>query len=154
MAVLDEKEIEKIASQFFEKLGVDSEIQVKQDEEKNILIEASGENLGILIGYHGETLEALQLLLGIIINNELKSEDWHRVLLDVGGWRDERQEALKNLVSKALARVKETRQVVDLPPMPASQRRFVHTLLSEEPEIEAHSELEGPDRHIVVSYKS
>jgi spoIIIJ-associated protein len=150
---VDQKDVEKIILEFFESLGIKPEVSLKEDDEGTLFIEAKGEELGILIGYHGETLEALQLLLGLVVNKKLESTEWRRVVLDVGGWRNEREEALKSLVSRALARVEETKQVVDLPPMPASQRRFVHLLLSDYPEIESHSEQEGADRHIVLSHK-
>jgi len=156
MASLDEKKLKiarEISQDFFAKLAVKAEIEVEDKDEGSLSVVLIGEDLGLLIGYHGETLESLQLLLSLIINKQFGEEEWLAVSLDVGGWRAERQETLKKLAEEATARVKETGRPVHLSPMSSSQRRFVHLYLQNFPELESHSEDDGSARHIVVASK-
>lgn len=151
MAEMDE--IRKIANDFFEKLEVKADLEVEEENEE-VVISVTGEELGILIGYHGETLESLQLLISLIINKQLGKEDWQRIRVDVGGWKKEKEEGLKRMVEDAVKKVTETGNPVSLPPMSASQRRFIHVLLQEKEGIEAASEDVEPYRHIVISVRN
>ncbi len=146
--------VKETAGEFIMKLGVVAEIEVEEKEDSSLAISLRGEDLGLLIGYHGETLESLQLLLNLIINKKLASQEWINVSLDVGGWREERQDALKKLAEEAVERAKTTGRPASLPAMSSSQRRFVHLFLQNFPEIESHSEDFGSSRHIVVSLKT
>lgn len=142
--------VKKVAVEFFDHLGLKPEVKVEALPE-GAKIEISGEDLGMLIGYHGEALEALQLLLGLIVNKQLGRPEWLRVVLDVGGWRAEREEVLRKLTTDAIEKASTSDQKIDLPPMSASQRRFVHLLVQEHPELTSFSEGFGAERHIVIS---
>ena len=145
--------VEKIADEFFSLLGVKPKIEIEETEEST-LVKVDGEDLGILIGYHGETLESLQLLLSLIVNKQLGEENWVRTVLDVGGWRAEREEALKRLTEETIQRVLETKKPSVLPAMSASQRRFVHLLVQAHPDLVSQSEDSGSERHIVIAFKN
>ncbi|MDP2670920.1 MAG: R3H domain-containing nucleic acid-binding protein [bacterium] len=148
-----EQKIKDIASEFVGNLGIQADLEVEKQSDR-VVVKILGENLGILIGFHGETLESLQLLLSLVVNKKLAPEEWLHVDLDVGGWKGEREEALRSLVEQATTKVKETGQPASLPPMPASQRRFVHLLFSEDSDLEAVSQDEGAERHIVITTKN
>lgn len=147
------KAIEKLADDFFSLLGIKANIAIKAESD-TINIDVSGDDLGILIGFHGETLEALQLLLNLMVNKHLGRQEWVHVILDVGGWRQEREDALRKLLEEAVQRAQDTQESTSLPALSAPQRRFVHVLLQEYPSLESHSEGEEPDRHIIISPKS
>jgi spoIIIJ-associated protein len=109
----------------------------------------SGAQLAPLIGRHGQTLEALELLVSLIVARRLG----HRALVsvDVERYRERRREALQALAQRPEARVKRTGKAVTLEPMSASERRVIHTALAQDPDAMTQSEGEGPERHIVVS---
>ena len=143
----------KIANEFTEELlkKMGFEAKVKTAEEDSALhIKIEGDDLGLLIGYHGESLVAIQLILALMINNNLDTKDWIPVNLDVGGWRNERSESLKIMIDKAAAEIEAKKELVELPPMSASQRRMVHVLLSDYPNITSESIGEEPNRKVVI----
>lgn len=143
----------KIAKELTKKLlkKLDISAKVKASEQDSAaLVEIEGDDLGLLIGYHGENLEALQLILGLMVNKKTSSEEWLPINLDVGGWRKERSEALKMMIEKAALEIEKDRETVELPPMSASQRRMVHVLLSDYPKITSESIGEEPDRRVVI----
>lgn len=138
-----------LTKELLNKLGVEAKIDVsEQDEAIHIAVE--GDDLGILIGFHGENLEAVQLILGLMINKKLEEEDWLPVNFDVGGWRKERVEVLRSMIDKAKIELKDSKEAVELPPMSASQRRMVHVLLSDYKGITSESVGEEPNRKVVI----
>ena len=150
---------EKIVKDFLQKLireiGLKAAIEVKE-EDGVVRVGIVGDELGALIGYHGETLESLQHIVGLVLNQKLKSEgEWKRVVVDIGNWRAERNEALKNLVKRATEELQNKNvEKVTLGVMSPSQRREVHVIVSEDyPEITSQSEGEEPNRRVVLSLK-
>ena len=146
------KKIEKVSEDFFDRLGMKVKLAL-EELEGAVKIKVEGEDLGILIGHHGETLDSLQLLLTLIVNKELGEESWQRIVLDVGSWRNEREEALKKLTDEAAKKASKEGSAA-LPPMNSSERRFVHLFLEAYPQLTSHSEDEGINRHIVITTKS
>jgi spoIIIJ-associated protein len=144
-----ERETVETTEEVLEELGVEAKVSVKSSDS---LIETkiTGEDLGLLIGYRGENLESLQLILGIIINNKLKSEPRIPVLIDVGDWRAQREESLRTLVAKEVTKLDSGDRAVELPPMPPSQRRTTHLLVKEHEGLTSESVGEEPNRHIVI----
>lgn len=151
----------KVAKEITEKIlalcAIKTAVTVESRDEDNLLVNINGDDLGILIGFHGETLKALQILLGVLINREIKvqlpkggEEKWYRVLVDVGEWRNSRQAALEEMAQRVLVKVKETNQPTSLPPMSPDERRLIHLYLQEEAGIATTSEGEGENRHIVI----
>lgn len=114
-------------------------------------VEITGEDLGVLIGYHGETLNHLQQILTLIVNSKL--EEWVRVIVDVDGWRDQRKEAIISLLQQAVQKVKTTGQSQVLPPMSAHERRIIHTEVINYEDITSHSEGEGLSRKVIIERK-
>lgn len=119
-----------------------------EGEEGELILDVSGGDLAILIGRHGRTLEALQLLLSSLVNREL---GFHfPVTVDIEGYRERRRNAVTSQAIRAAARVKKTGREVKLSPMNAYERRLVHLALRDDEEITTVSEGEDPDRRVVV----
>ena len=147
-----EKEL-KIAKELTENILKELQIVAKvsvKEEDKAIQINIDGDELGLLIGYHGENLEALQLLLGLMVNKKAGSNEWIPVNLDIGKWRSDRMNELRSMVEKAASEIGVSKETVELLPMPASQRRMVHLILSDFPNFTSVSEGEEPNRRVII----
>jgi len=145
--------IKKNTKEFLEKIGFD-DIKIaitKKEDLYKISLQTNEEEQGMLIGYHGETISALQLLLSIIIYK--KEGKWEKILVDVGDYRQQRQEQLKELALKASQRVKFSGRPVSLSGLSSFERRTVHMVLKDDPAIESFSEGEGKWRMLVVAPK-
>ena len=118
------------------------------DEAMNV--ELSGENMGMLIGHHGDTLDALQYLTSLVVNRG--AEDYTRVVLDTEGYRDKRAKALAQLAERTAARAIRTGRVA-LEPMNPYERRILHTTLQDHPRVTTYSEGEEPYRRVIVVRK-
>jgi spoIIIJ-associated protein len=109
--------------------------------------------LGILIGYHGETLSALQTIMGLMINRDVASDEdgeRYKVLVNIGDYRERQRESLEALARRTAERVRFTRKPMQLPAMSSYDRRIVHLALEHEQDIVSESEGEGRDRRLVV----
>ncbi|MCL2593820.1 MAG: protein jag [Defluviitaleaceae bacterium] len=132
-------------------MGLAVEIDVKL-EDKRMEIDLKGEDLGILIGKRGQTLDALQYLVSLTIN---KGEDEYiNVIIDTGGYRAKRKEALETLAKGVAKKVKMTRRSITLEPMTPYERRVIHSILQEDRSITTYSQGKEPYRSIVVAPKS
>ena len=121
------------------------------NDEYYITIEISGENTNSLIGYRGETLNALQTLLSSIANKEI--EEKVRVILDISGYKDKRKKVLEELADKISKTVIKTGKKVTLEPMPAYERKIIHSRLQSNKKVTTESIGEEPHRKIVVELK-
>lgn len=152
-------EISEIATKLTEQLlslaGVKAEVACETADDETLKININGDDLGILIGFHGETLKALQILLGVLVNREVKKElkedIWYRVTVDVAQWRESRQTSLEEMAQRAAIKARETASPVALPPMSPDERRLVHLYLQNEDGISTQSEGDRDERHIVVA---
>lgn len=115
-----------------------------------IKIGFEGENLGYLIGGHGKHLDSLQFVLSMILRKHFKDEDQYRVVLDVCGYRKERDEKLEKFAMQKADDARILGEPVDLPPMKASDRRVVHLTLQVFDDIKTESIGEDRDRHIRI----
>ncbi len=136
------------AEELLGKLGLTADVAVTEGEEESFQIDINGEDLGALIGYHGETLSSLQLFLNLLVHRKIG--EWRRVLVDIGGYRKEREQKLFDLARRTADKVRFLQTPVKLTPMPAFERRLVHLALSEEAEVKTESEGEGWERRVVV----
>ncbi len=119
----------------------------KESEAIKVDIETETET-GLLIGRHGETLDALQVVLGMMLFQETK--EWTRIFINVGDWREKQEEQLKSLAIQAAERARETGEPQTLFNLNASQRRIVHMVLTDEKDIESESSGEGKERFLVI----
>ena len=119
------------------------------DEEGALAIEMSGDNMGILIGKRGQTLDSLQYLTNRVAN---KSQDGYvRVKLDTEDYRKSRKQTLENLAKNIAYKVKRSRKPISLEPMNPYERRIIHSALQADDRVSTHSEGEEPYRRVVVT---
>lgn len=147
------KLVEQAVQEFFADLQVDASISVtKVDSEEEgaevYSISLEGDDLGPLIGYHGDTLNALQLLLSLILTR--KTGSWVRLSLNAGDWRERRGESLESMALRAADKALSTGSEVEMPPMSASDRRLVHLALKERPEVSSESSGDGAHRRVII----
>lgn len=148
------KVVKSAAEELLGKLGLAAEVAVTtavadvEGEEESFQVDINGEDLGALIGYHGETLSSLQLFLNLLAHRKIG--EWRRVLVDIGGYRKEREQKLFDLARRTADKVRFLQTPVTLTPMPAFERRLVHIALEEEAGVKTESEGEGWGRYVVV----
>ncbi len=137
--------------QFIALGNLDAAATIVSIEEDTIAIDATGADAGLLIGRRGQTLQALQYLLLVLVTHHESGVGRYRLVLDADGYRKRRTEALQQLAASLAQQVKETGEEAVLEPLNAMERRIVHTALVDDPEVETYSEGEGTDRHVVIS---
>ena len=120
-------------------------------ENTEILVNLDGEEISYLIGYRGETINALQNILSVITNNEQNLKA--KVFLDVSGYKEKRIKTLENLAEKMAKTVIRTRKPITLEPMTAYERKIIHTALQNNDKIKTFSKGEEPHRRLVISLK-
>ena len=121
------------------------------EEEKSMDIELSGNEMGVLIGKRGQTLDSLQYLVSLVVNKE--SEEYIHVKVDTENYRQRRKETLENLAKNIAYKVKRTKRSVSLEPMNPYERRIIHSALQNDKYVTTHSEGEEPFRRVVVTLK-
>jgi spoIIIJ-associated protein len=138
----------QLLAQMVSHMGVEATTEVVEEDEVQAVIDIKGEDLGLLIGKHGQTLAAIQHLLGLMINRGL--EERKRIILDAEGYRERREESLRHLAIASARKAKQTGEPVTLDPLLPHERRIVHTTLADDPDITTRSVGEDPTRRIVV----
>lgn len=128
---------------------VDGSVEVEV-EDKELRFKILGENVGKLIGYRGETLNAIQYLLGGL---KVAGEGKIRLFLDVEGYKEKRAQTLIDLANKMADKAEEIERNVHLDPMTPYERRIVHTTLQNRTLVETESTGEGEKRHVVIKFK-
>lgn len=130
-------------------MGMEVEIISHIDEEGALNIEMKGENMGILIGKRGQTLDSLQYLTNRVANKS--QEEYVRVKLDTENYRQRRKETLENLAKNIAYKVKRTKKQISLEPMNPYERRVIHSALQGDKYVSTHSEGEEPYRRVVIT---
>ena len=131
---------------------MEMEVEVKtQFEEDTLCVDLSGNDMGILIGKRGQTLDSLQYLTSLVVNKGKAA--YVRVKLDTEDYRSRRKATLENLAKNIAFKVKKTRRPVFLEPMNPYERRIIHSALQDDPYVTTHSEGEEPCRKVVVTLK-
>ena len=118
---------------------------------REIEIDLSGDDMGVLIGKRGQTLDSLQYLVSLVVNKG--TQDYIRVKVDTENYRQRRKDTLENLAKNMAFKVKRTRRPLSLEPMNPYERRIIHSALQNDKFVTTHSEGEEPFRHVVVSLK-
>ena len=127
-------------------------VDVKYNEDDRTMdIDLSGDEMGILIGKRGQTLDSLQYLVSLVVNKD--SDNYIRVKVDTENYRKRRKETLENLARNIAYKVKRTKRPASLEPMNPSERRIIHSALQNDRYVSTHSEGEEPFRHVVVTFK-
>ncbi|WP_343084993.1 RNA-binding cell elongation regulator Jag/EloR [Blautia producta] len=143
---------EKFLNGVFKAMELEVEIKMEyKSAEGNLEIEFLGEDMGILIGKRGQTLDSLQYLTSLVVNKG--RQGYIRVKLDTEDYRNRRKETLENLAKSIAYKVRKTRKPVSLEPMNPYERRIIHSALQGNRYVETYSEGNEPYRHVVVKLK-
>lgn len=136
----------------FSAMNMTVAVDVKYDEmEKSMDIELNGDDMGVLIGKRGQTLDSLQYLVSLVVNKN--AEDYIRVKVDTENYRERRKETLENLAKNIAYKVKRNKRPVSLEPMNPYERRIIHSALQNDKYVTTHSEGDEPFRRVVVTLK-
>ena len=147
-----EENVKEFLKSVFHAMDMAVEIIVKvNEEEKLIEVDLKGEDMGVLIGKRGQTLDSLQYLVSLVVNKY--SDEYIRVKIDTENYRERRKETLENLARNIAYKVKRTRKTVSLEPMNPYERRVIHSALQNDRYVTTHSEGEEPYRRVVVTLK-
>lgn len=153
---VNEEAVKKAAKDFllqvFGAMGMEVSIETVYDAgERELQVMMSGDDMGILIGKRGQTLDSLQYLVSLVVNKE--TEGYLRVKLDTENYRERRKETLETLARNISYKVKRTKHPVSLEPMNPYERRIIHSALQNDRYVVTRSEGEDPFRHVVISLK-
>ena len=159
-AVIRAKKIETVddkavyfLNSVFDAMGLAVDVEVKMnEEEKEMDVNLTGEEMGLLIGKRGQTLDSLQYLVSLVVNKE--SEDYLRVKLDTENYRERRKETLETLAKNIAYKVKRTRRPVSLEPMNPYERRIIHSNLQDSKTVTTYSVGSEPYRKVVIAPKN
>ena len=148
--------VEDIAKEFlnsvFAAMNLTVVVDIKYNEDNNSMnIDLSGDEMGILIGKRGQTLDSLQYLVSLVVNKDV--ENYVHVKVDTENYRQRRKETLENLAKNISYKVKRTKKPVSLEPMNPYERRIIHSALQNDKYVTTHSEGDEPYRHVVVVLK-
>lgn len=147
-----EENVKEFLKSVFHAMDMAVEIIVKVDEDEKLIdVELKGEDMGILIGKRGQTLDSLQYLTNLAVNKN--SESYYKVKVDTEDYRKRRKDTLENLAKNIAYKVKRTKCPVALEPMNPFERRVIHSALQNDKFVTTHSEGEEPYRHVVVTLK-
>jgi spoIIIJ-associated protein len=142
--------VEQFLQEVCDAMAVDVSVSLREDQEY-LYVDVNGAEAGILIGHHGQTLEAMQYLLNLVASRA--EDDNRRVLLDVEGYRKRREETLTKLATRLADRVRRSGEPMVLEPMSAHERRVIHLALQDNPYVVTVSEGEEPFRRVVIQPK-
>ena len=144
--------VREFLNKVFEAMNLTVVIDIKYNEENATMdIDLSGDEMGVLIGKRGATLDSLQYLVSLVANKE--TDNYIRVKVDTENYRQRRKDTLENLAKNISYKVKRTKRPVSLEPMNPYERRIIHSALQNDKFVETHSEGEEPYRKIVVTLK-
>ena len=144
------KTIEDKIKKLLEQLGTSSKVSVKEDTDSFLINIDSESETGLLIGKHGETINAIQTVLALSLREELVGK---KIIVNVGDWREKQEEKLKEMADQISQRAVETGQPQPIYNLTPTQRRIVHLALSESKDVETESTGEGEERYLLVKPK-
>ncbi|MGI6049968.1 MAG: RNA-binding cell elongation regulator Jag/EloR [Acetivibrionales bacterium] len=135
----------------FEHMDITAQLDIIH-EENQITVNLTGDDVGIVIGRRGETLDSLQYLLSLVVNRS--SDEYIRVIMDVAGYRKKREQTLVRLANRMADKVTRYRKSMTLEPMNPYERRIIHSTLQGHRYVDTESIGEDPNRKVVVRYKA
>jgi spoIIIJ-associated protein len=143
-------DIQKLVQEFFSLLTFhDADLNVEAKEDVvNITVTVPEESSGILIGYRGEKINALQLIFTLMVNNNAIA--YRPVHVDINGYRERRHQSLREMADAAAGNAIDSGREILLPPLPSYERRIIHMHLQTDDRVETYSEGEGKDRRLVI----
>lgn len=144
--------VQQIVEDVLSKLEIVSTVSVATDETGAFRINIETQETGLLIGHHGKTLESLQIILGIFISKKL--DKWVKAYVNVGDYREKREEALMHIAQRAAERALSLGRAVELMRLTPAERRIIHLTLSGDERIATESVGDGDDRVLFVKPKS
>ena len=144
----DEDPIAELLFDILDHFGLEADIEYEERSD-HVRYHVEGPDMGVLIGRHGSTLDALQFLVGVI-NARKKLADY-RVIVDVEGYRDRREAQLRDMAKRSAAKCQREGREIVLSPMPAGDRRVIHLALADRYDVTTYSEGEDPDRCVVIA---
>ena len=153
-APANKEEVEKSAYEFLQGVfkAMEMNVEIKAEfSDDTLSVDLNGDDMGVLIGKRGQTLDSLQYLTSLVVNKGKAS--YTRVKLDTENYRNRRKETLENLARNIAFKVKKTKRPVFLEPMNPYERRIIHSALQNDPYVTTHSEGEEPYRKVVVTIK-
>lgn len=145
-----EEKVSEILENLLGLLGLEGSFEIEERED-GVFVSIEAEDAGILIGRNGETLSSLQLILNLIASRQIGGEDLKRIVVDVSSWRKSKEDDLAERAKNWAAKVLETKEPMELNPMPAWQRRIVHMAIEATEGVKSESVGEGQERHLVIS---
>jgi spoIIIJ-associated protein len=144
--------VTSVVEELIGKLEIVGTVSVTTDETDAFRINIATEETGLLIGHHGKTLESLQVILGVIVSKKLGR--WVKAYVNVGDYREKREEALMHMAQRAADRALASGRPVELSRLSPAERRIIHLTLSGDERIETESMGEGDSRILLVKPKS
>ena len=145
-------DIKDFLNKVFEAMDLKVEIVMTAEENSNVInVDLKGDDMGVLIGKRGQTLDSLQYLTNLAVNKN--AESFVKVKIDTEDYRKRRRETLENLAKNIAYKVKRTKRPVSLEPMNPYERRVIHSTLQNDKFVTTHSEGDEPYRHVVVTLK-
>lgn len=150
----DEIDFVNIAKNFVKGIVVKADLVAEvtaQENEDYIQININGEKVGKLIGKNGNTMASIQFLTNILLNNI--SRKTKRVFLDIDNYKKRKEKSLEELAHRLAKRIEETGRSMELEPMNSFERRVIHNIIANYPDLKSFSEGEEPRRHLIISLK-
>lgn len=148
-----DKVIRDFLDNMFKAMDMDVNIDIKINEEEGCVnVELGGDEMGLLIGKRGQTLDSIQYLVSLVVNKE--NEKYMRVKVDTEDYRKRRKETLESLAKNIAYKVKRSKRPVSLEPMNPYERRIIHSALQNDKFVATRSEGEEPFRHVIVYLKN
>jgi spoIIIJ-associated protein len=148
------EDVKEYLDNLFKAMDIQAEVQIDYDEAASSMnINVEGQDMGVIIGKRGQTLDALQYLISLYVNKIKPTEEYVRVKLDTENYRARRRDTLEHLAKNIAFKVKKTRRSFALEPMNPFERRIIHSTLQNDKYVETRSEGEEPYRKVVVYLK-
>lgn len=140
------------ARTLIQKIGVPATVKFRErgqgTNDAPILIDVEGEDLGVLIGHQGSTLQALQYIIRLIVSRQTR--EWTNIVIDVDGYRRRRERSLRDVAQRMADRVRQNGRPISLEPMPPNERRIIHLALRDDPDVQTRSVGQGDNRKVTI----